>query len=210
MKITQRKDINLINYGNSPVAVTGAKREYLLEGVRDGVPVVYYFDWDEIEAINSRCSAIKNGLLSFAPEDRAEAYTALKYLDWEASIIFDETIEDIISNPTIPNLERILCVKDTHTIERFRGKVLSYINTGRGIDSRFIDVVNGRYREICNGITQSKIFLRPVDSDTTESVVAELKEKNDGMEKELAEMRAQMAELLKAQKTSDKKNAKPE
>jgi len=202
LKIQQRQNIKLLNYSTSSFCVSTGKKEYLFDGAKNGSPTVYYFNWEDIECIDSRSSAIKTGALVFAPEDRSEAYKALKKFDWETTIIFEETIDDIIVNPTIENLEKVLAIRDIHTIERFRGKMLSYINNGKGIDSRFIDIVNERFKEINSGVFNSKLLLKPeIDYSGSAGIdVSELKEKNRAMEQKLAEMESMMAKIIKNNK----------
>jgi hypothetical protein len=191
LSIKDKKNIKLLNYSTSSVVIPVKNGEKIMNGSANGVPFIDFFDWDDIEYIYNRSSALITGLLEPEKEDRKELFEALKRYDFENSILFDEVLEDIIANPTIDNMEKILNIKDIQTIERLRGKMIGYINDGRGLDSRFITVVKTRFDEINHGIRNSKIILKANTnySGNNSAEIEEMKKQNQMLMQQMEEMK---------------------
>lgn len=212
MRIQDRTDIKLLNYSRSKVAVSTDRRGYLFDGAVDGVPTINFFDWKDIELINSRCHAIRTGELVFAEEDREEAYKALGYTDWRNTVIFKETIDDIVENPTMENLLKVAGIDTIDTLERVRGCVMRRVEQGLGIDVRLRDVVDARFKELRNGIRNSRITIRRAERDAVSEEAKELRESNESLQKQIEELTAMVANLAKKEqpkkKTAPVKNKK--
>lgn len=212
MRIQDRTDIKLLNYSRSKVTVSADRRGYLFDGAVDGVPTINFFDWKDIELINSRCHAIRTGELVFAEEDREEAYKALGYTDWRNTVIFKETIDDIVENPTMENLLKVASIDTIDTLERVRGCVMRRVEQGLGVDVRLRDVVDARFKELRNGIRNSRITIRRAEKDAVSEEAKELRESNESLQKQIEELTAMVANLAKKEqpkkKTASVKNKK--
>lgn len=212
MRIQDRTDIKLLNYSRSKVTVSTDRRGYLFDGAVDGVPTINFFDWKDIELINSRCHAIRTGELVFAEEDREEAYKALGYTDWRDTVIFKETIDDIVENPTMENLLKVAGIDTIDTLERVRGCVMRRVEQGLGVDVRLRDVVDARFKELRNGIRNSRITIRRAGEAAVSEEAKELRESNESLQKQIEELTAMVANLAKKEqpkkKTAPAKNKK--
>ena len=202
MNIKDNQNIKVLNYSTSCQAVKTANREYKFEGSVNNVPSVFYMNFRDIEYINSRSNVIMTGGLVFDPSEQDEIYNALNLPNWKETVLFEDTIEDMILNPTIEKMQRILSIRDIATFERIRGKLVSFINQGNvDISNRVQDLIKERFRELNCGITNSKIILQKNEklvSNTNE--ISELKA-------QLQKMQEMMAQMMSTQNSSEEKTS---
>lgn len=198
--IKKRKHIRIYNQMGSAVSIplhqlysshSQSTRGCLIDGSRNGKYEFADITWEDVCYINDTTNIIKYGMISFDKDDERAIYKELGISDWE-NILFEETIEDIILHPTMEKLQKIIEIKDIITLERVRGKLLYFINTGADISTNTINVINGRWFEFNHSQRVSKIELvstkatKPAD----EKEVSELKD-------EVAALREIVTQLTK-------------
>ena len=192
MSIRNKNDIRVYSELPFQINLVGQHREYVFPASRDGEPTMNYVDWADIEYAHSRGNTFSNGLLIFNEEEQEEIYRELGIRDWRSKVWFDKDIVDAIENPTLEKMQRVINVKDSLTFERIRGKVVMYINRGKDVSQKVVNIVDRRYLELQAGIYSSKITIRPVDVDKSVSAdeVEELKKQLSHMQKLMEQMAA--------------------
>lgn len=148
----------------------------------------------------------RTGALVFDENINEEIFTALNIPDWKETIWRESDIEDMLIHPTVEQLNRVIAVRDITTIERIRGKMTHFINTGKyGISNRVIALINERYSEIQRGILRSKYSVTQEDAGVSVETVENqrLKEQNDELAKKLEEMQKMMSKLMEEKTTED-------
>lgn len=197
MSIDKEVAIKVLSYNNNVICVKSNIRSYVFEAASaDGTPTMHPMSFAEIEYINSNSGVFRTGLLTFDDDRKDELYKALKIFDWKENILFNDEIEDIILNPTLKGLEKIINVRDISVIERVRGIMIGLINTGAyDVSQRVINIINTRAREINSNKFKSEIILRPADTRTYNSDKKEI----DEIRKQLAKMKELMAQMASKQ-----------
>lgn len=201
MSIVNEK-ITVLNYNNFVVTMPTETRTYVLEPCEDeDNPVIVSVSISDLEYINSRSNAIRSGLILFKPEQQQEVYKTLSIFDWE-DILSNKEIKNIILNPTIDGLHKIIGIRDIVTFERVRSIITSMKNTNSyDISNRVINIINSRYIELRRNIINSQIILQSKDAVSKVEVedVENIKAQNVEMSKQLEEMKNMMAEFMKNQ-----------
>ena len=192
MAIRDKNDIRVYNECPFQVNLVGQKREYIFPPCLDGEPTMNFVNFDEIEYAHSRYKNFSIGLLIFDEAEQDGLYEALGLKDWKNKVWFNKDIEDIILNPTLDKMQRVIDIKDLITLERVRGKMVYFVNQGRDVSQNVINIINQRYREITSGIANSKIVIRQTDVEKSVSSneVEELKKQLSQMQKLMEQMAA--------------------
>lgn len=204
-----KKDVRVYNECPFQVNLIGQRRDYIFPPCMDGEPTMNFVDFEEIEFAHSRGKVFTIGLLTFAEEDREGMYQALGIKDWKNTVWTNEDIEDIIMNPSLDKMQRVIDIKDIITFERVRGMMVRFMNEKRDVSQNVINLVNARYRELNAGNMTSKIVIRPADveQNVSKDEVADLK-------RQLAEMQKMMAALAESKvaiaKTEESKSVEIE
>ena len=194
--MVDNKEIKVMNYGSSFIAVNGEHRSYGFEAARDGVPFVYYMPFHEVEYIDNRSPVFRTGALEFEPSVRESVFSKLGFVDWKDHVYFQSDIDDMIIHPTLEKMEKILKIKDAFTMERVRGRLTYFLNSNQyDISNRVSDIINERFREIRNGVRNTRITVKPIPNKESEEM-KELRMQNDEMAKQLAEMKALMEKMM--------------
>lgn len=201
MNIRNKGDIRVYNECPFQVNLVGQKREYIFPPCVDGEPTMNFVSFDEIEYAHSRGKLFSIGLLIFDADVQEEMYAALGIKDWQDKVWFDKDIEDVIVNPTLDKMQRVINIKELITLERVRGKMVYFVNHGRDVSQNVISIINSRYREITSGNVNSKIVIRPADVEkpVSSSEVEELK-------KQLAQMQKLMEQMAAGKNTEEGKD----
>ena len=199
MNYRSKKDIRVFNECPFQVNLVGQRRDYIFPPCLDGEPTMNFVDFDEIEYAHSRGKVFSVGLLIFAEEDREGMYDALGIKDWKNKIWFNSDIEDIIMNPTVEKMQRVIDIKDVITFERVRGMMVRFVNEKRDVSQNVINVINSRYRELNAGNITSKIVVR--SSDVAANVSAD---EVDALKKQIAEMQRMMEKMAANQSDTAK------
>ena len=210
MKIKDRTDIKVFNYNTSWVNFKTPNREGMFRFMEDGKPIMEYMTFQEIEYINNRTDTFKNGILVFEESDQAEIYDALNIKDWKDKILFESKIDDIIFNPSVENIQKIIEMRDIISIERIRGKLNGYVNQGNyDISTRVSTVVKQRFVELSNGKIKSDITIKKNQKFEKKESVESLKAENSEIKSEMAEMKKMIEQMMAQNKPVKDKPAKP-
>lgn len=194
MSVRDKVHIKITNESGSTVCVTGRNREYVFMGSYETEEYSFeLMSFEEIEYINSKSPVFRTGLLRFPKEDEDEIFNELGYPNWKDMIITEEDIDTFIFHPTAETQKRIISIKDMHTIERIRGKVMMYSSMGKnGISARTMQLVNDRYTELCNNIWASKL----IPSADVEDDKHSLEDKLEILEKQNAKLNSQLSTIM--------------
>ena len=195
---------SVLNYNENAVSVAvSPDKHYVFEPSPDGVtPINIPMTMDEIRYVNNS-SAFKSGLLFFDHEHEAELYEALNIPNWE-NILKNEDIRDIILHPTYEGLEKIININKTSDFERVR-TVFHKIKRDEtdDISIRVVQIIETRYKELLAKKINSSIVLKKNEmlGSVQSDEVNKLKEQNDLLQKQMAEMKA-MLEAMANQKNN--------
>ena len=204
MNYRGKKDIRVFNECPFSVNLVGQRRDYIFPPATDGEPTMNFVDFDEIEYAHSRGKVFSIGLLTFAEEDREGMYAALGIKDWQNKVWTNNEIEDIIMHPSMDKMQKVIDIRDIISLERVRGMMVRFMNEKRDISQNVINIVNARFRELNAGNYNTNIEIRPADVEqkVSSSEVDELK-------KQIAEMKALMANMAKAAAGNQQVNDSP-
>lgn len=194
MSIRNKNDIRVYSELPFQINLVGQHREYTFPPCLDGEPTMNFVDWSDIEYAHSRGNLFSVGLLIFSEDEREEIYRELGIRDWKDKVWFDRDIVDAIENPTLDKMQRVIDIKDSLTFERIRGKVTMYVNRGRDVSQKVVNIVEQRYRELTAGVRSSKIVIKSTDVEkpVSSEEVADLK-------KQLLEMQKLMEQMAEKQ-----------
>lgn len=205
------KAITLQNYNPFTVFIpTQLGRTFKLDPCIDNIPTLVTVQFNDCEYVNGQSSAFRTGLLipKLNEEENKEFYEALNIYNYK-DILTNDKIEKILKSPTIEGLNKILEIEDDSLFERVRTILIKLKNlNGFSISTKVIDLVNIRYSELKKGkrkteyvIQESHINNDIIKSETIEQL-KEQKAKNEQLERELNELKANMAKFIQSQKTS--------
>ena len=149
--------------------------------------------------MNSTCSAFKNGVLRFRPEEQNEIFKAIGIKGDD--VLFIEDIDDAILNPTVENLQRMIDIKDGAQFERIRGRFYRMTNAGEDLSTKVKRLIDERYKELRAGKRNSELSVVPAAKSAPADVQAELetaKSQMAEMQKQMQAMMAQMQSIMMA------------
>lgn len=186
--------VRVYNYNPFTVGFTVNGHNVLLKGTLDHMfPSMETMTLRELEYLNAHTPAVRNGTVEFHEDEREEIYAALRISNWRDTCIFDREIDEMLTQPTFDNMQKVLAVKDLPTIERIFAHMNRLIHSnGADVSSRVQAVVTNRRKEIRDGVPTSRIQLTKKDIPVSESVSEAMIEKL--VEAKLAEMVAKAAE----------------
>lgn len=198
MSIKEKVSIPVYNYNESNICIPTNISTHVLPPSVDGVPSVDYLSFAEINYINGISDCFRTGLVRFAKEDEEEVYTNLNIANWQ-NIITNDEIRDILLNPTIEGLQRIIDITNSSIFERVRTIFVSLKeNTDNDISNRVIKMMEARETEFKRGIYKTQIVLKPKDVPEkliSNEEIAAIKEQNAILMAQLAEMQKTMESL---------------
>ena len=184
--------ITVLNYNEFYVISPASTRTYTFEPADEGVPTLDTLPFSDIEFINSHSNAFRTGLLFFKEDQQEDVYKELKIFDWK-DILTNKKIEDILLNPTIEGLQKIINITDDTTFERVRGILVKIKNSNSyDLSNRVINVIEARHKEIQRRIMKTQIVLQARDVKTNNIGSEEV----DSLKTQLAEMQAMMAQMM--------------
>ncbi len=203
MSIKENVSIPVYNYNESNICIPTNISTHILPPAVDGVPSVDYLSFAEINYVNGISDCFRTGLVRFDDKDKEEIYTALNVANW-ADILTNDEIRNILLNPTIDGLQRIIDVTNASIFERIRTIFVSFKeNTDNDISNRVIKIMETREQEFKRGIYKSQITLKPKDApekSVSNDEINAIKEQNAMLMTQLAEMQ-KMISSLKDNKT---------
>lgn len=198
MSIKENVSIPVYNYNESNICIPTNISTHILPPAVDGVPSVDYLSFAEINYINGISDCFRTGLVRFDDNDKEEIYSALGFADWE-NILTNDEIREILLNPTIEGLQKIINVTNTSVFDRIRTIFVSLKeNTDNDISNRVIKIMETRELEFKRGIYKTQIVLKPKDvseKPVSNDEINAIKEQNAMLMEQLAEMQKMIASL---------------
>ena len=198
------QNITVLNYNENEVFVDSSKEHYKFNASRDGVtPTMQNIPISELQYICSNTDVIVTGWLTFDEDDKDEIYTALRLPNWR-EILTNEDISNILTNPTMEGLQRIIDITNLTYFDRVRIVMFRLLNDGVDISSKVKNVVDRRYEELQKRQRVSSIILNPRigEKKVSNEQVQELSEQNAKLQEQLDEMKKMMAQFMSAQNVS--------
>lgn len=182
------KTYNVLNHTTSPVVITINRYDsILIEKGSDDAPTAYPLTENEILYANNTTNAFKSGILRFEPEFQAQLYELCRIRDWE-NIMTNKQIEDIFLNFKLDKFKEVLKITDATYFNRVYGVFIGLRNAGLSIPNNIEQAISLRYKELANGIRNTKIVLTP--NENKETSTQEKKQLD-----EIAELKAQLEEF---------------
>lgn len=198
MSIKENVSIPVYNYNESNICIPTNILTHILPPAVDGVPSVDYLSFAEINYINGISDCFRTGLVRFDDNDKEEIYSALGFADWK-NILTNDEIRDILLNPTIEGLQRIIDVTNASIFDRIRTIFVSLKeNTDNDISNRVIKIMETREQEFKRGVYNTQIVLKPKDipeKSVSNDEINAIKEQNAMLMEQLAEMQKMIASL---------------
>lgn len=198
------QNITVLNYNENEVFVDSSKEHYKFNASRDGVtPTMQNIPISELQYICSNTDVIVTGWLTFDEDEKDEIYTALRLPNWR-EILTNEDISNILTNPTMEGLQRIIDISNLTYFDRVRIVMFRLLNDGVDISSKVKNVVDRRYEELQKRQRVSSIILNPRigEKKASNEQVQELSEQNAKLQEQLDEMKKMMAQFMSAQNIS--------
>ena len=198
------QNITVLNYNENEVFVDSSKEHYKFNASRDGVtPTMQNIPISELQYICSNTDVIVTGWLTFDEDEKDEIYTALRLPNWR-EILTNEDISNILTNPTMEGLQRIIGITNLTYFDRVRIVMFRLLNGGVDISSKVKNVVDRRYEELQKRQRVSSIILNPRigEKKVSNEQVQELSEQNAKLQEQLDEMKKMMAQFMSAQNIS--------
>ena len=198
MSIKENVSIPVLNYNESNVCIPTNISTHILPPAVDGVPSVDYLSFAEINYVNGISDCFRTGMVRFDDNDKEEVYSALNIANWE-NILTNEEIRDILLNPTIDGLQRIIDITNRSIFDRIRTIFVSLKeNTDNDISNRVIKIMETREQEFKRGVYKTQIVLKPKDipeKSVSNDEINAIKEQNAMLMEQLAEMQKMIASL---------------
>ena len=198
MSIKENVSIPVLNYNESNVCIPTNISTHILPPAVDGVPSVDYLSFAEINYVNGISDCFRTGMVRFDDNDKEEVYSALNIANCE-NILTNDEIRDILLNPTIDGLQRIIDVTNRSIFDRIRTIFVSLKeNTDNDISNRVIKIMETREQEFKRGVYKTQIVLKPKDipeKSVTNDEINAIKEQNAMLMEQLAEMQKMIASL---------------
>ena len=198
------QNITVLNYNENEVFVDSSKEHYKFNASRDGVtPTMQNIPISELQYICSNTDVIVTGWLTFDEDEKDKIYTALRLPNWR-EILTNEDISNILTNPTMEGLQRIIDISNLTYFDRVRIVMFRLLNDGVDISSKVKNVVDRRYEELQKRQRVSSIILNPRigEKKVSNEQVQELSEQNAKLQEQLDEMKKMMAQFMSAQNIS--------
>lgn len=192
--LDKTKTYLVLNYDKSPICITTRTYGETIPPGNDLSPAVLPLTIDEIIYINTTTNVFKIGKLFFEKEYEEEIYEELRIHNWK-DILRNEDIYDIILNPTVDKLERILEIDNQMYFDRVYSAYIGFRNDGVNISSNVENVIKARHKELKNHKRKTEIKVKPKEIEkpvVDDNRVADL-------EAQLAEMKAMMAQMMQVQ-----------
>lgn len=198
MSIKENVSIPVLNYNESNVCIPTNISTHILPPAVDGIPSVDYLSFAEINYVNGISDCFRTGMVRFDDNDKEEVYSALNIANWE-NILTNDEIRDILLNPTIDGLQRIIDVTNRSIFDRIRTIFVSLKeNTDNDISNRVIKIMETREQEFKRGVYKTQIVLKPKDipeKSVSNDEINAIKEQNAMLMEQLAEMQKMIASL---------------
>ncbi len=197
------QDICVLNYNENDVFADSAKEHYKFGKSRDGkTPSIVHISLNELQYIANNTNVIVTGWLTFDDEDKEEIYKALRIDNWQ-DILTNGEIKDILTNPTMEGLQKIIDIDNQTYFDRVRMCMFKLIDGGVDVTTKVSRIVNQRHNELQKRQRKSSIILSRKDTTVSTDKVKELLEQNESLQSQLDEMKKMMEQIASMQKNTD-------
>lgn len=198
MSIKENVSIPIYNYNESNICIPTNISTHILPPAVDGIPSVDYLSFAEINYVNGISDCFRTGLVRFDDKDKEEIYSALGFANWE-NILTNDEIKNILLNPTIDGLQKIIDITNASVFDRIRTIFVSLKeNTDNDISNRVIKIMETRELEFKRGIYKTQILLKSKDvskKEISNEEINAIKEQNVVLMEQLAEMQKMISSL---------------
>lgn len=202
-----KDNILVLSYNENKVCVDGANESYNFNPSNGVDPVINIMSLKDLQFINSNTGLIKTGWLTFQEEEKEEIFNALHIRDWK-NILTKEELKDIMLNPTIEGLQKIIDINDESYYDRVRIALHILMTDGEDVSSRVKNIVDARYKELVRKQRKSSIVLSQKDVSVSNNKAKELEAQNAELKSQLEEMKAMMTQFM-AMQTQNAVNTEP-
>lgn len=195
------QNINVLNYNENSVFVDSSKEHYTFNASRDGkTPSVVPMSLSELQYIASNTEIIVTGWLTFDDDVKEEIFKELRIANWK-DILSNQDIEDILRNPTLEGLQKIVDIDNQTYFDRVRISLFKLTNDGADISNKVVRIVNQRYDELRKRQRHSSIVLTKKDAQSyaTPDEVKQLSAQNASLQAQIEEMKKMMEQMMAAQ-----------
>lgn len=200
-----KDNILVLSYNENKVCVNGVNENYNFNPSNGIDPIINVMSLKDLQFINSSTNLIKTGWLTFQDDEKEEIFKELRIRDWE-SILSNEDIKEIMLNPSIEGLQKLIDISDETYFDRVRIALHILTTDGEDVSSRVKNIIDARYKELLRKQRKSSITLSPKDTVVTNSQAKELAAQNAELKTQLEEMQKMMAQLM-AMQTQNAVNA---
>lgn len=192
MSIRDRKSINVLNYNDNTIIISTKTDGYAIPPCSNDVPSTLPLTFDEIAFVNSHSDVFKTGLLRFEDGLEKEVYDELKIVNWK-SILTNGEIENILLNPSVDGLSKIVAITNVADFDRVRCAFTRLKNAKTyDVSMRVESIVNERDSELRRGVRNTGILIKASDTEKMIQVedVNELKAQLKAMQEMMNQMMA--------------------
>ena len=197
-----KDNILVLSYNENKVCVNGANEAYNFNPSNGIDPVINIMSLKDLQFINSNTGLIKTGWLTFQEDEKEEIFKELHIRDWE-NILTNEMIKDIMLNPSMEGLQKLIDITDEVYFDRVRIILHILITDGEDISSRVKNIVDARYKELVRKQRKTSIVLSQKDISVSNSKAKELEAQNAELKSQLEEMQKMMSQLMEMQKQNN-------
>ena len=153
------KTVDVLNYNQSSVFVQGIQVSYTFKPARgDGKPVVVPIPMDDLKYISSNNSIISTGILTFNEDEKPEIYKELRIHNWE-EILTDEQIEDILLNPTVDGMKKLIAIDNSVYFQRVVRILHILLQYGESVTALTVNRIQQRASELRRRQRKSDIVI---------------------------------------------------
>lgn len=203
------QNITVLNYNENDVFVDSSKEHYKFNASRDGInPTMQDIPINELQYICSNTDILVTGWLTFNEDEKEEIFTALRVPNWR-DILTNEDIREILTNPTMEGLQRILDITSITYFDRVRIVMFKLLSEGIDISSKVKNVVDRRYDELQKRQRITSIVLNPrvEEKKVSNEQVKELSEQNAKLQEQIEQMKQMMEKLMASQASTPAETA---
>lgn len=196
------QNINVLNYNENEVFV----EKYKFSASRDGkTPSIVTMSLSELKNICTNTNIIITGWLTFDDDVKEEIFKELRIPNWK-DILTNSDIENILTNPTMEGLQKIINIENQTYFDRVRIIMFKLMKQGTDITTKVSQIVEQRYDELRKRQRVSSIILTKKDTNkayVTPDEVKELSAQNAALQNQLDEMKKMMEQMMSMQNISN-------
>lgn len=178
--------LKVLNYTPSVVCLETKRQTYTFAPCEDGIPSFESIAVEDIEYINGISPVFRSGILRFEDDVEAEVFEMLRIQDYKKSMWTESDIDDVLTNPTEENQNRLIEIRDTVTMDRVRSRMIVMQNRGsHDVSTRVNDIVLKRYDEIMSGRVSTALKAKRVETAPTRDEMTRVEKQNEELKKQI-------------------------